>query len=433
MRTFFTVWIGQLVSIIGSGLTQFGLAIWVFTETGSVTSLASVIIAGAVPAIIVGTFAGAVVDRVDRRRLMIGADTVTGLGAAALAALFFMDTVQLWHILLVAGVSSTANAFQEPAWLASVPLLVPKKQLSRANGMTQANQALGLVLTPVLAGVLVGTVGIGAILAIDFATFLIAISTLLVIRIPKPKPSGAKPEKSSLWTETWDGLTYLRKRRGLLLFLFVAAILNFLLGFTNVLTFPLVLSFASEAVLGTVMSVVGVAMLIGSIVASAWSGARQKMRFILGAMAIAGVFLAMVGGMESAVWVGVFMAAFVIFVPVINATSQTLWQSKVALDYQGRVFATRRVIATIANPVAYLLAGPLADRVFEPLMAEDGRLAESIGQLIGTGPGRGIALMFMLMGLGIVVTSLLGFLIKPLRNVEADLPDVLPDEAPAEA
>lgn len=147
MRTFFTVWAGQLISIIGTGLTQFGLAIWVFIETGSVTSLAAVVLAASVPAIIVGLFAGAIVDRQDRRLVMIAADTLTGVGAAVLAVLFLADSVELWHILVVAAVSSMANAFQEPGWLASVPLLVPKKQLNRANGMTQANQALGLVLT----------------------------------------------------------------------------------------------------------------------------------------------------------------------------------------------------------------------------------------------------------------------------------------------
>ena len=433
MRTFFTVWAGQLISIIGSGLTQFGLGIWVFIETGSVTSLAAVILAASLPAIIVGPFAGAVVDRLDRRLVMIVADTVTGVTAAILAALFLTDSVALWHIFALAAVSSTANAFQEPAWLASVPLLVPKKHLNRANGMTQANQALGLVLTPVLAGILVGTIGMGAILIIDFSSFLFAIAALLIVRFPRAEPSKAEPKRASLWAETGDGLRYLRDRRGLLQFLFLAAILNFLLGFTNVLTFPLILSFTTEAVLGTVMSVVGVAMLVGSIVASAWEGTRRKMRFILTAMAVSGIFLAISGGRASAVWIAGFMAAFLIFIPIINATSQTLWQSKVALDYQGRVFATRRVIAVIANPAAYLLAGPLADRVFEPLMAEDGPLADSIGQIIGTGPGRGIGLMFIVMGLGVVATSLFGFMVKSLRNVEFDLPDVLPDEAPTEA
>lgn len=431
MRTFLTVWFGQLISIVGSGLTQFGLALWIFGETRSVTSLATVVLAASLPAIIVGPFAGSVVDRFDRRMVMIAADTVTGISAAVMAALFLTDTIQFWQILVMVGISSIANAFQEPAWLASVPLLVPKEQLSRANGMTHANQALGFVMTPVLAGILIATIGIGGILLIDFVTFVVAVVALLIVRIPRPETPGERDQPESLWADTADGLRYLRRRTGLLLFMVLAALLNFLLGFTNILLFPLLLSFTSETVAGTVLSVIGVAMLLGSIVASSWKGPTRRIRFVLATIATGGVFLATVGWRESAMWIAVWMGAMLLLVPLINTTSQTLWQLKVALDYQGRVFATRRVAATIAMPVSYLLAGPLADGVFEPLLAEGGGLAGSVGQIIGTGPGRGIGLMYIVMGIGIVVTSLSGFLIRPLRNIETDLPDVIPDDSVA--
>ena len=427
LRTFFIVWFGQMISVIGSGLTQFGLAIWVFIETDSVTSLALVILAGAVPAIVVGPFAGTIVDRIDRRLVMLAADTMAGAATLTLALLWIAGNLEFWHILLVAGVGSVANAFQEPAYLASVTLLVPKRHLNRANGLTNANQALGFVLTPILAGVLLGTIGIGGILLIDFGTFLFAVGTLLFVRFPRPKRIDEDEEgDQSLWEGTVAGLRYLTLRRGLLLFLFLAAALNFLLGFINVLAFPLILSFTNEAMMGTIMSAIGVAMLAGSVVASAWGGPQGRMRFILSAMMLGGVFLAITGMRASALWVAVWMMGFMVLVPIINATSQALWQTKVEPIYQGRVFATRRVIATIATPVAYLLAGPLADNVFEPLLAGGG-LADSVGRIIGTGPGRGIGLMFVIMGLGVTVVALIGFTIKPLRNVESDLPDVIDD------
>ena len=289
-----------------------------------------------------------------------------------------------------------------------------------------------MVLTPILAGVLVGTVGIGGILVIDFVSFLFAVGTLLVVRIPRPEPSSTREPEESLWQGTVDGLRYLWVRTGLLLFLVLAAILNFLLGFTNVLFFPLFLSFTSEAVLGSAMSVVGLGMLAGSVAASAWGGPNGRIRFILLTIAVGGVFIALAGLRASALWIAAWAFGLMVLVPVINATSQALWQTKVAPDYQGRVFATRRVIATIAAPLAYLLAGPLADGVFEPLMTDGGRLAGSLGSVMGTGSGRGIGLMFVVMGLSATVVSLLGFAIRPLRNVERDLPDVIPDAPPVD-
>lgn len=148
MRTFFVVWGGQLVSVIGSGLTRFGVAFWVFGETNSVTSLAMVILAGSVPAILIGPFAGTFVDRFDRRLIMIGADTLAGISSVALAVLWLTGNLELWHIIGASVVGAIGDTFQVPAYLASVTLLVPKKQLSRANGLTNVNQALGLVLTP---------------------------------------------------------------------------------------------------------------------------------------------------------------------------------------------------------------------------------------------------------------------------------------------
>jgi MFS family permease len=427
MRTFFVVWGGQLVSVIGSGLTRFGVAFWVFGETNSVTSLAMVILAGSVPAILIGPFAGTFVDRFDRRLIMIGADTLAGISSVALAVLWLTGNLELWHIIGASVVGAIGDTFQVPAYLASVTLLVPKKQLSRANGLTNVNQALGLVLTPVLAGLLIATVGLASILIIDVATFVVAVVTLLVVRFPDPEASEAADEERSFIGETVEGIRYLTQRIGLLLFLFLAAILNFLLGFHNILVFPLLLSFTTEAVVGSVFSAAGIAMLLGSIVASSWVGPKQRMRFMLASMAVGGMCVALSGFRASAIWIAAWTMGLMALVPVISATSQTLWQTKVAPDYQGRVFATRRVIATVATPIAYILAGPLADGFFEPLLADDGALAGSIGQVIGTGPGRGIGFMYVLMGLGLAVVSLAGFAIRPLRNVETDLPDVIAD------
>lgn len=427
MRTFFIVWGGQLISILGTGLTRFGIAFWVYDQTGSVTSLSVVILAGSIPGVILGPFAGTVIDRVDRRIVMIVTDTAAGLSTIVLAILWTTGSLELWHIVTLSAIGAIGESFQQPAYLASIPLLVPKDQLNRANGMANANQALSMVASPILAGFLIATVGFGFILLVDIATFAVAVTTLSIVRFPAtPHPTDDASAEPAFLRETLDGLRYLLERTGLFLFLLLASVLNFLLAFINVLLFPLILSFADETVLGAIMSSMGLAMLAGSVVASIWSGPERRMKFMLSLLTLLGLFVALSGLKASAVWIAAWSVGLVAVVPIINATSQALWQSKIAPGYQGRVFALRHMIATMASPIAFALAGPLADNVFEPLLAEDGALADSVGQIIGTGPGRGIGFMYILGGLGLTLASVTGFGIKRLRNVETDIPDAIP-------
>lgn len=424
MRLFLIVWATQLISLLGSSMTQFGLMMWIYREADAVTAVSSVILAGALPALLVGPFAGTVVDRCDRRRVMLVADLVAGLLTVLLAVLWLSDELRYWHILVVAVVGSIADSFQQPAYLAAVTLLVPKAQLGRANGLLHANQGLGLIVAPLLAGLLVGSVGLGGVLLLDVLTCVLASATLFLVRFPEV--SRAAAARSSFWAGTLAGWRFLTARRGLMLLLWLAAGLNFLLSFTNVLSLPLLMSFTTEAVFGAVSAVIGGAMLAGGLVASSWRGPERRVRFMLAAMSFGGLCVALSGVRASAVWIAAWSVGLMFLVPLFNATSQALWQVKVPPEFQGRVFATRRVIARVASPLAMLLAGPLADRVFEPLLAPQGALAGTFGAVIGTGPGRGVGLMFCLMGLGLLALSLTGFALRPLREVETDLPDAIP-------
>ncbi len=418
MKTFFVVWAGQLVSIVGSSLTGFALAIWVYQETGSVTMLAMVMVAATVPGIVIAPFAGALVDRWDRRTVMLASDTAAGLATGAVAWLLFTGHLSLGPIYLLVLVGSVAGAFQEPAWTASIPMLVPKRHLGRANGLAQTGQAVGHLVAPLLAGALLVTTGLWGVLLVDFATFIVAVVTVASVRIPRPERTRAI---EPVVQEARDGWRYLRVRSGLLGLLVVMSTINFLFGFVNVLFVPLFLSFTNELALGTAFSVAGIGMLLGTLLMGAWGGPRRRVRGMLGLLAAGGVLVAAAGLRAAVVPVTAALFGFMLLIPVINGTSQALWQLKVDLDMQGRVFALRRMFAQAAAPVSYLLAGPLADRVFEPLMS--GPLAASVGAVIGTGEGRGIALMFILMGLALSAVAAAGYLYRPIRDLETDLPD----------
>jgi len=422
MRTFFTVWGGQLVSILGSTMSAFGLQLWVYAETGSVTNLALVALAFALPAVLISPFAGALVDRWDRRKVMLASDAVAGVATLCVAGLYATDSLHLWHIYVLVAVGSMGSAFQAPAWLASIPLLVPKPHLGRANGLVQLNDGLSLVMAPALAGVVLVASGLGAILLIDVATFLFAVGTLAVVRFPRPEGHAATSTGSMLG-DAAAGWRYVRERGGLFGLLWVYAGVNFSLSFGNVLFIPLVVAFASESAAGGVRSAAGFGAVAGSVAVSAWGGPKKRVRGTMIAIVGAGLGVALAGVRPSLVLVAASAFALMAMVPVANTSSQVLWQLKVPPAMQGRVFAIRRMISQAISPIAILASGPLADRVFEPLMAEGGALAGSVGSVIGVGPGRGVGLMFIVTGLLTALLGVVGYLAPRVRNIETELPD----------
>jgi MFS family permease len=428
MRTFFVIWSGQLVSTIGSGLTGFALGVWIYQETGSVILFSFNLLAVAVPTLIVSPFAGALVDRWDRRWVMILSDTGAGLATLSIAILFLTDNLTWWSIVIATAFNSAFTSFQWPAYSAVTTLLVPKDQLGRAGGMVQIGDAISQLLAPAAAGVLFVTTGLGGVIAIDFATYLFAVLTLFLVRVPSPERSQAGKEgQGSIWKEAVFGWTYIRTRAGLLGLLLVFAASNFVSGMIFPLITPMILDLTSADMLGYLFSIVGVGMLVGTLVMSAWGGPKRRIHGVLGFLMISGFFISILGisPLIPVIAIGGFGIMFTM--PIINGSSQAIWQSKVDPDVQGRVFAVRRMIAMSMTPLAYLVAGPLVDWLFRPLLVESGALAGSIGQLIGVGPSRGTGFLFIILGAASTIVAALGYLNPHVRNVEDELPDAMPE------
>jgi MFS family permease len=266
------------------------------------------------------------------------------------------------------------------------------------------------------------------VIVIDFATYLFAIVTLLVVRVPSPEKSAAGEEgKGSIWKEALYGWTYISARAGLLGLLLVFAASNFVSGMIFPLITPMILDMTSADVLGYLMSIVGVGMLVGTLTMSVWGGPKRRIHGVLGFLMLSGIFISMLG-VSPLIPVLAVAGFFIMFtMPIINGSSQAIWQSKVAPDVQGRVFSVRRMIAWSMMPLAYIVAGPLADRVFNPLLLEGGALADSVGQLIGVGPGRGTGFMFIIVGAVSILVAAAGYLNPHVRNVEDELPDAMPE------
>ena len=425
MVAFVLVAVGQIVSLTGSGLTGFALGAWVYQRTHSTTQFAMILVFTLLPSLIIAPLAGALVDRWDRRRVMILADAGAGLCTLAMALLLFAGQLQVWHIYIAMGLGSIFRGFQTPAYIASVSLLAPKEQLGRANGIMQFGDTSRYLFSPLLAGWLMGSIGVAGVMLIDFATFLFAVSTCLIVRFPRPKaPTTGAARQGSLGREALFGWQYIVARPGLLALLAMYALSNYATLMVDTVLPPMLLNLTTPAVVGSVLSAGGVGMLAGSVLMSAWGGPKRRIYGALGFMLPIGVSVVLMGGLTSIPLIAAATLGYYFPFPITNGCDQAIWQSKVAPDIQGRVFAIRRMIAFSVIPLAYLTAGPLADRVFEPLVA-NGPLAAILAPIIGVGQGRGMGLLISTMGLLVILVTVAASLYPRLRKVEDELPDVI--------
>ncbi len=424
LLTFFIIAFGQFISMTGSGLTFFAMGVWLYERTGSVSDLGAIAVFTLLPGILVSPVAGAVVDRWDRRWIMILSDTLSACATLVLALLLWQDSLQTWHIVAMASVGSIADAFQRPSYAAAIAQLVPKRYLGSANGIVQFGQASSRLLAPFFGGILVMLIGLHGIVLIDFATFLFAVATLLFVRFPNVL---FRKQEGPLLQEVIKGWRFIAKRRGMVAMVVFFMGTNYFIGLFNVLNTPLVLSFATPAVLGTIMAANGVGVLVGGLVMSLWGGTRRRAEGMVGFFILFGLSAMIMGARPLPIFptIGLFGLGFSL--AVANAHWLTIIQTKVGFELQGRVLSTNQMLSWLTIPLGHITAGPLADKVFEPLMAGSSPLAVAVSRLIGFGSGRGMGLLTVLAGLLVLAWSVLSYRYRPLRLMEDELPDAIPD------
>jgi DHA3 family macrolide efflux protein-like MFS transporter len=428
--TFEAVWFGQLISYVGSGLTNFALGVWVFQRTGSVTQFALIAFCAGLPGLLAAPFAGALVDRWDRRLVMLWCDLVAGIRTLVVALLLLGGALRTWHVYVAVAVVSVLRALHLPAYIAATSTLVPRRQIGRASGMMQFGQAAGDTLAPLVAGLMIGAIGMAGVLLVDFATFLFAVLTLALVQVPRPAASAAAlAARGSLAREAALGWTFIKERPGLLGLLMYFAMCNLVFSIAMVLVVPLVLSFSGPAVLGRVQAAASCGLVAGSLLMSITGWPRRRIHGVLGCGLLLSVMLVVVGLRPSAPLIGAGLFLLLFSAAIVNGSSQAIWQVKVPADVQGRVFAVRRMLAQFTAPVGQIAAGPLADRCFRPLLVAGGPLAGSVGRILGVGSGRGIGLLYACLAVVPLLSSLWGYAQPRVRNVEDEIPDAL--ETPA--
>ncbi len=425
-RAFLTMWSGQSVSQLGSRLTTFAVGVWLYQKTGQATPLFLSAIFGFLPGVLLAPFAGVIVDRSDRRLVML----LVCIGHLLLSSLFYLllrSDIQLWMIYAILAFGSAIETFQYPAEASSISVLVHKDQLGQANGLFSISSGVTDLAAPILGGILVTQIGIVGVVLLDLVSFAFEFITLNLIRIPRPTQSteGSSMKSAGILAQAKDGFRFILERPGLLSLLITFSGVNFLGGIISELETPLILArTGSSSILGIVGAAFGVGVLLGGVYMTSTGGPKPRVHGVFAGLGLSGLLgQSLVGIAQSTpVWMlSSFCAGFLL--PVMNGCSQIIWQAKTPADIQGRVFTARRQIAQITGPVGILIAGPLADQVFTPLM--NGSLGSSLAWLLGPANGRGFAAMWVIFGILNSLTGFAGYLRPAARNVELEIPDAV--------
>jgi DHA3 family macrolide efflux protein-like MFS transporter len=367
MRPFFTIWTGQAFSLFGSALVQFALVWWLTRTTGSATVLALATMMAMLPQVFVSPVAGALVDRWNRRAVMIVADGLIALAVAVLALLYVVDSVQIWHVYVLMFLRAVGGAFHWPAMQASTSLMVPEKHLSRVAGLNQALQGLAAIAAPPLGALLLDTLPMQATLAIDVVTAALAIVPLFFVYVPQPtrKAAAEGASQGSVKADLREGLRFLWGWPGMLMVIGIAMVVNLLLHPAMSLQ-PLLVTdhFGKGALeLAWLQSGFGIGFVAGGITLSAWGGFKRRAKTGVLALALNGLGFALVGlAPENAFSLAVGAMFFAGFMAVIvNGSVFAMLQAVVPPEVQGRVFTVVLSGSGIMAPLGLAIAGPVAD------------------------------------------------------------------------
>lgn len=426
MFAFTIIWLGQIISVLASAMSQFGLTIFMYEKTESATAMGLMGVFYFVPFLLMSPVAGVMVDRHNRKLMMMVSDLGAGLATVLILVFQAMGILQFWHLYVAAVINGIGTTFQWPAYSAAISTMIPKEQLGRANGMMSLIEAGPGVIAPIMAGALLPVIHLTGILLIDVVTFLFAIGALLVVHIPQPERTQEGAQASGgMLKEAAYGFRYIFARPSLLGLQLVFLVGNIFAGMAYTLLPPMILARTdnNSILFGSVQTAGAIAGIIGGVAMSTWGGFKRRVHGVLFGHMLSGIGMAVIGlagGLP--VWI-MGIVGSTIFVPLINGSNQAIWQSKVAPDLQGRVFSSRRLIAWISNPIAPILAGTLADFVLEPAARAGTGLPGALAWLVGTGPGAGMGLIIVFCGLFTVLVGLTGYFVPVIYHAETLLPD----------
>ena len=406
-HSFLLLWGSQTVSQLGTAMTDYAVIIWVYSQRGTASSVTLLTVCTFLPTIFFRFLAGSMVDRLNKKRMMLTADLMAACGTLAVFVLHSSNVLQIWHLYVINFLLSLMNAFQEPASFVAISMLVPKEHYARAGGLQGLSGAAVSILAPALGALLLACGGLDLVLIVDLSTFAVAFLVLLfLIRIPEEERQ--KTEEEPFSKTCLAGIRYLKEHTAILRITLFLAVINFLakLGNDGMLS-PFILGRTgnNQAVLGMVESFTALGVLAGSLLATLMKPAKKRVPliFITTGLVFSGNIIQSLT-QQPWLWCAAALGSY-LMAAVMNVNMDTLIREKVPLEMQGRVFSAKSTLQNFTIPPALLLGGLLADTVFEPFMMTDSPAQQALSGLFGTGKGAGIGMMFFIIGIAGMLIS----------------------------
>lgn len=401
LSKFLILWTGSLISTIGSGLTSFGLSVYVFQKTGSAASTAIVTLSAFLPIIIIGMFAGVLADRYDRRMLMMIGDSCSAFGILYILICMLQGGASVVQICIGVFISSIFGSIFEPAFRATVSDLVSEKDYARASGLVSVVGSARYLIAPIIGGILLAFSDIKVILIIDIVTFFVTVATTGAVKnMIKQKPVE---RQESFFISLKQGFQEITKKRGVFILIFIISIMTCFVGMIQILSEPMILDFNSSTVLGIAETICGCGMLASSILLGIRGIKKGYLNILCGSLVLVGVGMIGFGIWENIYLICIFGFLFFFLIPFANGSVDYLIRTNISNDYQGRVWGVIGFFSQIGYIVAYASGGVLADAIAKQ-------------QKIGV--GRGAATVIIIAGCLLIITSVITYFIKSVRKLE---------------
>ncbi len=416
LKFFIILWVTQSFSSLGSAMTNFALVIWLYQNSGSALKTALLTVCSYAPYVIMSIFAGAVSDKWNKKTIMLTCDSFAALCTVITLILLKTNMLAVWHLYILNALNGLMNSVQSPASDVATTLLTPEKHYQKTSGMRSFSNSLVSILTPVFATAIVSLAGIEAVIAIDLLTFFTAFVVLLLfIKIPEIQQDSNN--KETLLQSAKSGLVYLKTNKGILwLILFLSAI-NLVASMYDTALPAMVLSKKNETALGSISTCVGIATLLGSVLATFLPEPKSRIKVLCNCLLISmsteNFLLAF--GNNTIVWcIGSILGWLTI--PIMNANYDVIFRNNVPKEMQGRVYSVRNTLQFFTIPLGYFLGGFLVDKIFEPFMGmTENKLLHTV---FGSEKGSGAALLFFVIGITGVLICLIFRRIKYIRELE---------------
>jgi len=422
MKNFYKLWLGELISNIGSGMTAFALSVYIYEKTGSVSYVSLITLLSFMPSIILSPIGGLLADRYDRRLLMIIGDLFSGLGLVYILWSIQAGEKSIVPIFIGITFSSIFTSLLEPSYRATLTDILDEENYAKASGLIQAAGSAKYLISPVIAGMILSVADIRVILLLDILTFIT--TCLMIFLVRKSMNSEMQNYKKDSFKGLLEGLFIIKENRGVYSLVIIMFFVCFFMGFIQILIRPMILALSNVKTAGMMESLCALGLLIGSL----WIGIagikKNYSKILTVACFFCGIFMSMTGVNENLAIIGISTFLFFSTLPFMNSCADVLVRVSVPNELQGRVWGLISLITQMGTVAAYIISGIMADYIFEPMFNKNGILVENIGIIIGTGKGRGIGFMLILSGIGMLIMAIVIWKNREIREVSEKCVDL---------